>query len=69
MNRFVLSIFKRIKKTLSNYYRSIRLKRLNTSKFKKKRKKCSKRELKKNLLFEKEHDNKENLKQSENKNF
>ena len=69
MNRFVLNIFKRIKRTLSSCFKSIKLKRLNTSKFKKKRKRCLRKELKRNLLFEKEQDNKENLRLSENKNF
>ena len=48
MNKFVLSIFKRTKKTLSNCFKSTRHKKSNISRFKKKRKKCSEKEQKRN---------------------
>jgi len=67
MNRFVLSIFRRIKKTLSSCFINTKLRKLNISKSRKKRRKCLRKEQRRNLLLEREQDNKESLRLNENR--
>lgn len=60
MKLFALTIWKRTKKTLSNCSRSIRNKKRNTTRFKRKKLKCMRNDQKRKMQSEKERDNNEN---------